>query len=192
MDYFRLTSLTCLIFMSTLLSHAQEISQYDRFQLNEGELFWQYSYAYPGDADSVQLVVEQMLKSRSFTFNVIRGKDAYSGTLNHYTVNPKRYGRTYLNTPKMYWDGEWGGKFVVDVRDDHYVVTVYALNFKSETQSVGHYKPEKIRSGQYIDAVSTNNRQSLLKSEFLNLSLMSLSLKDNFDIQNTDSKKTNQ
>ena len=74
---------------------------------------------------------------------------------------------------------------MVEVGDGHYFVTVYALQYKSETQSVGHYKPEKIRTGPYIDAVTTNKKLSFLKSEFLNLSLMSLSLKDNFDLKNT-------
>lgn len=185
MDYPRITLLFWLILAHSFLSHAQELSQYDRFQLDEDELYWQNHYDCPGNADSVLYAVEQMLKSSDFTYNVIRGKDAFSGKLIHYKVDPKRYGRTYLNTPKMYWDGEWSGQFVVDVSTGHYSVTVYALQFKSETQSVGHYKPEKIRTGLYIDAVTVNKRQSFLKSEFLNLSLMSLSLKNNFDIKNT-------
>lgn len=184
MDYPRLTLLFWFILTYAAQSYAQELSQYDRFQLDEGELYWQNNYACQGDADSVRQAVEQMLQSRAFTFHVVRGKDAYSGKMNHYQVNPKRYGRTYSNTPKMYWDGEWSGKFMVEVGDGHYSVTVYALQFKSETQGVGHYSPEKIRSGPYIDAVTTNNKQSFLKSEFLNLSLMSLSLKDNFDLKN--------
>ncbi len=185
MDYPRITLLLWFILAHALPSNAQELAAYDRFQLDEGELYWQNSYEYPGDADSVRQSVEQMLKSRAFTFNVIRSKDAYSGKINHYHVNPKRYGRTYSNTPKMYWDGEWSGKFMVEVRDGQYSVTVYALQYKSKTQSVGHYKPEKIRTGQYIDAVTVNYKQSFLKSEFLNLSLMSLSLKGSFDIKNT-------
>lgn len=82
----------------------------------------------------------------------------------------------------MYWDGEWSGKFVVEIGDGYYSVTVYDLHHKTKTQSVGHYKPEKIRTGQYVDDVTVHNRQALLKSEFINLSLMSLSLKDNFDM----------
>jgi hypothetical protein len=185
MEYPRFMLVYVLVLLHPVQSISQDLSQYDRFQLNEGELYWQNTYDYAGDADSVQYAVEQMLKSRPFTFNVIRGKDAYSGKINHYQVNPKRYGRTYSNTPKMYWDGEWSGKFMVEVGDGHYSVTVYALEFKSETQSVGHYKPEKIRTGQYIDEVTVNYRQTFLKSELLNLSLMSLSLKDSFDIKNT-------
>ncbi len=184
MDYPRSALLLWLILAHSFFSHAQELSQYDRFKLEEGELYWQNTYEYPGDADSTSHAVEQMLKSRAFTYQVIRGKDAYSGKINHYLVNPKRYGRTYSNTPKMYWDGEWSGKFMVEVRGGSYTVTVYALQYKSETQSVGHHKAEKIRTGQYIDAVTVNYRKSFLKSAFLNLSLMSLSLKDNFDIKN--------
>ena len=186
MDCPRITFLIWLVLFFSIDGHAQEISQYDRFQLQEGELYWQYNYEYQGNADSVRKAVEQMLKSRDFTFSVIRGKEGYSGKINHYKVNPKRYGRTYANTPKMYWDGEWSGKFVVEVGEGHYLVTIYDLQFKSETQSVGHYKPEKVRTGLYIDAVTANKR-SFLKSEFINISLISLSLKDNFDL--TDSVK---
>jgi len=182
MDHFQLTILVCLLFTCSVLSHAQEIAQYDRFQLSEGELYWQSNYECSGDADSVRLAVEQMLTSRSFTFHVVRNKHEYGGQLNHYRVNPKQYGRSYLNTPKMYWDGEWSGKFVVEIGDGYYSVTVYDLQHKTKTQSVGHYKPEKIRTGKYVNDVTVHNRQGLLKSEFPNLSLMSLSLKDNFDI----------
>lgn len=184
MKYPRFTLLSCLVLLFSIQGRAQEISQFDRFQLQEGELYWQHNYEYTGNADSVRQAVEKMLKSRDFTFSVIRGQEGYSGKINHYKVNPKKYGRTYSNTPKMYWDGEWSGKFVVEVGKDHYLVTVYDLQFKTETQPVGHYKPEKVRAGLYIDAVATN-KQSFMKSEFTNLSLMSLSLKDNFDLKNT-------
>lgn len=171
-----------LFLMQSTLSHSQELSQYDRFQLFEGELYWQYDYRFQGRADSIQQAVETMLTSRSFTFHVVRNKQEYSGELNHYRVNPKQYGRNYINTPKMYWDGEWSGKFVVRIGEGYYSVTVYDLQHQTKTQSVGHYKPEKIRNGKYVDDVTVHNRQGLLKSEFINLSLMSLSLKDNFDI----------
>jgi len=168
--------------MHPILCHSQELSQYDRFQLYGEELYWQYDYKCPGNADSIRQAVEHMLTSRSFTFHVVRNKYEYSGNLNHYRVNPKQYGRTYLNTPKMYWDGEWSGKFIVDVGDGYYSVTVYDLQHQTKTQSVGHYNPGKVRTGQYVDDVTIHNRLSLNKSEFINLSLMSLSLKDNFDI----------
>jgi len=184
MDYPRPPLLLLLVLLCSIQCRAQAISEYDRFQLQEGELYWQYNYEYTGSTDSVRRAVEKMLKSREFTFSVIRSDEGYSGKINHFKVNPKQYGRTYANTPKMYWDGEWSGKFVVEVGKGHYLVTVYSLEFKSETQSVGHYRPEKVRTGQYINAVTTN-KQSFLKSEFINLSLMSLSLKDNFDLKNT-------
>jgi hypothetical protein len=191
MVYMRM-ALLCFVLMYSIIGHAQQISEYDRFQIKDGELSWQYNYEYTGGYDSLHQAVEQMLKSRDFTFGVIRGKEGhkgYNGKINHYKVNPKRYGRTYLNTPKMYWEGEWSGKFFVEVEDGHYMVTVYALQYKSETQSVGHYSPEKERTGYYIGSVTTANRQSFLQSEFLNLSLMSLSLKDNFDLTITSNLK---
>lgn len=168
----------------SIAGHGQEISQYDRFQLQEGELYWQHNYGYHGSADSMRIAVEKMLKSRDFTFSVVRGKDGFTGKINHYKVNPKQYGRTYTNTPKMYWDGEWSAKFMVEVGSGHYQVTIYEIQFKSEPQAVGHHQPKKVRAGNYIDAVTTN-KQSFLKTEFINLSLISLSFKDNFDLTGT-------
>ncbi|HEU5290997.1 MAG TPA: hypothetical protein VFU05_10165 [Cyclobacteriaceae bacterium] len=183
MNYLRVTLFLLVIGLS-LPGRAQEISQYDRFQLQEGELYWQHNYEYKGSADSLRQAVEKMLKSKDFTFSIIRGNAGFSGKINHYKVNPKRYGRTYTNTPKMYWDGEWAGKFMIEVGVDQYQVTIYEIQFKSETQAVGHHQPAKVRSGNYINVVTTN-KKSFLKSEFTNLSLISLSFKDNFDL--TDS-----
>ena len=182
MDYARIALLFYFVVVP-LLSYSQDIQQYDRFQLQEGELYWQNNFECPGKVDSIRLAVERMLQSRSFTFDVKRAKDGYRGKLSHYHVNPKQYGRTYSNTPKMYWDGEWSGNFFIEIHEGYYSVVVYDLQFKTETQAVGHYKPEKIREGSYVDAVTNNNKQNFLKSEFLNLTLMSVSLKDNFDIQ---------
>lgn len=181
MNYLRVNLFVLLLSLSPTLIHAQEISQYDRFQLQESELYWQHDYAHPGNADSVRQAVEKMLKSKDFTYSIVRGKTGFTGKINHFNVNAKKYGRTYANTPKMYWDGEWSGKFMVEVGPGHYQVTIYEIQYKSDTQAVGHHQPEKVRSGNYIDAVTTN-KKSFLKSEFTNLSLISLSFKDNFDL----------
>lgn len=182
MNASRITLTFLFVWFFSTHGYAQEIAQYDRFQLQEGELYWQHNYLYQGSADSLRAAVEKMLKSREFTFSVVRGKSGFTGKINHFKVNPKKYGRTYTNTPKMYWDGDWSGRFMVEVTQDHYQVTIYDLQFKSETQAVGHYRPEKVRTGNYINAVTTANKKSFLKSEFINLSLISLSLKDNFDL----------
>ena len=181
MKYPCVTLFLLAVCLNPIYTQAQEVLQFDRFQLQEGELYWQHNYVYSGSADSVQQAVEKMLKFRNFTFSIVRGKTGFTGKINHYRVNPKQYGRTYTNTPKMYWDGEWSGKFMIEVGAGHYQVTIYDLQYKSETQPVGHHQPEKVRTGYYIDVVTTN-KKSLLKSEFINLSLISLSLKDNFDL----------
>lgn len=183
MNCVRTAALLFCLFVLPLVCYSQDISQYDRFQLQEGELYWRYNFEYPGKVDSIRKAVEQMLQARSFTFDVKRGKEGYSGKLNHYHVHPKQYGRTYSNTPKMYWDGEWSGMFFIEIHEGSYSVIIYDLQFKTETQAVGHYKPQKIRAGSYVDAVTNNNKRNFLKSEFLNMTLMSVSLKDNFDLQ---------
>lgn len=172
-------------FLPSLEATSQEFMKYDLFQLERDELYWRNAYEYSGTADDLRPLVVQMLKSKFFTFNVIRNETGYNGEIRHYAVDCKRYDRTYLNTPRMYWDGEWTGKFKVEVLPNQYRVTVYALYFEKMEQSVGYYRNEKPVKGRYIDVVTRKNKRSFRKSEFSNLELMSLSLKDNFDIKYT-------
>jgi len=81
--------------------------------------------------------------------------------------------------------GEWTGKFIVELTEGHYRVTVYALYGEKFEKSTGYYKTEKIARGRFIDVVTRNNRGSFRKNELSNLELMGISLKDSFDIRNT-------
>ncbi len=178
----------CFLFVSFLLpleATSQELTKFDLFQREGDELYWRNMYEYSMAADDLRPRVVQMLKSKFFTFNVIRNATGYNGEIRHYTVDCKRYDRTYLTTPRMYWDGEWTGKFTVEVLPNQYRVTVYALYFEKMEQSVGYYRNEKPIKGRYIDAVTRKNKSGFRKNEFSNLALMSLSLRDNFDIKNT-------
>jgi hypothetical protein len=157
--------------------------QYDHFEVEKNDLFWRYTYDYAGAKDSLRREVVQMLKSKFFTFNVVRNEAGYNGELKHYKVDCKRYGRTYLNTPRMYCEGEWIGKFTVEVVDNHYQVNVYALYYEKMEKSTGYYRTEKPIKGRYIDAVLKKNRSGFKKSEFANMALMGLSLRDDFDIK---------
>lgn len=170
---------------------AQDITRYDQFQLKGEELYWLRDYRVDGGADSVRRLVVRMLKSKFFTFNVVRTESGYNGEINHYKVDCKKYDRTYLNTPRMYWEGEWTGKFIVDVFSDGYKVTVYALYFEKPEKSTGYYKTEKLLKGRYFEAVTKKNGRTLRRNEFSNLALMSMSLKDDFDVKNTVVVDTN-
>jgi hypothetical protein len=167
------------IVLTSKLAHGQK---YDHFEVKNNDLFWGYTYEYKGSRDSLRGEIVQMIRSKFFTFNVTRNEAGYSGEINHYKVDCKKYGRTYLNTPRMYWEGEWTGKFVVEVVDDAYKVMIYALYFEKKEQSTGYYRTEKPVKGRYIDAVTKKNKTQFRKNEFSNLVLMSLSLKDQFDI----------
>ena len=167
---------------------AQEgLSRFDQFEIKENELVWHNTYGYPGDADSVRHQVVQMLKSKFFTFNVIRNEAGYNGELRHYKVDCKKYDRTYLNTPRMYWEGEWTGKFTVEVFHGSYLITVYALYYEKMAQSTGYYRTEKTVKGRYLDAVTVKNKKIFRKNELSNLTLMGTSLRDDFDVKNTTS-----
>src|SRR6186713_3007633 len=97
------------------------------FQIRDNELYWQNIYQYSGNADSLRREVVQMLKSKFYTFNIVRNEAGYNGELRHYKIDCRKYGRKFFSTPHMYWNGEWTGKFVVEVFDHHYRVTIYAL-----------------------------------------------------------------
>ena len=157
-------------------------TKYNQFEIKAGDLVWKNTYHYEGKKDSLRAAVVQMLKSKFFTFNVIRNEAGYNGELKHYNVNCKQYGRTYFNTPRMYWEGEWSGKFIVEVTDYSYQVIVYALYYETMEKSTGYYKTEKEVKGRYIDAVTKKKQSILRKSEYANLALLSLSLKEAFNI----------
>lgn len=179
--------LACTMLLASFLTpetaQAQDIVKYDLFQIEGDELYWRKTYPYSGLPENLRPEVVGMLKSKFFTFSVVRNEAGYIGEIKHYSVDCKRYGRTYLNTPRMYWDGEWTGKFIVEILDNQYRVSVYALYFEKMEQSVGYYRNEKPVKGRYIDAVVRKDRRSFKKGEFSNLDLMDLSLSDNFDIK---------
>ena len=160
------------------------LSQYALFEIKEKELVWQCTYQYSGNRDSIKHAAVQMLKSKFYTFNVVRNEEGYNGELRHYKVDCKKYDRTYLNTPRMYWDGEWTGKFTLEVADNSYRVTVYALYYEKIEQSTGYYRTEKTVKGRYLDAVTTK-KKTFREKELANLVLMSQSLKFDFDVVNT-------
>ena len=160
----------------------QSLTKYDLFELKKGDLVWKNTYRYEGKKDSLRAVVVQMLKSKFFTFNVIRNEMGYNGEIRHYKVDCKKYGRSYINTPRLYWEGEWTGKFIVEVTDHFYQVTVYALYFEAPEKSTGYYKTESLVRGRYIDAVTKKKQSILKKSELSNLSLLSFDLRDNFSL----------
>ena len=180
----RLVFTLFLIFAALGVSRArQSINKYEDFELKEGELYWTYTYSYPGNADSIRRAVVQLLKSKAFTRNVIRNEIGYNGEIDHYEVDCKRYNRKYVNTARIYWEGEWTGKFMVEIKDNRYHVTVYGLYYEIEDHP-GYYKTMRSKlKGRYVDVVARKDRASLRKAEFEDMSLMNLSLKDQFDIK---------
>jgi len=179
-----LKSLSVFFFLGVpVMSWAQQ--QYKLFELKQEDVIWQNVYSYSGKSDSLRPAVVTMLKSKFFTFNVIRNEKGYNGEIKHYRISAKRYNRTYMNTPRMYWDGDWTGKFIVEVVDNSYRVTVYALYYESVERSTGYYKTEKPVKGRLLDAVTNKHKDRFRKSELANLDLLSISLKDQFDIAQT-------
>jgi hypothetical protein len=160
-------------------------SRYELFRVENEDIYWSNTYNFTGTADSLRREVVQMLKSKFFTFNVIRNETGYNGELKHYKVDCKRYGRSYYNTPRMYWYGEWTGKFIVEVLDNYYRVTVYALYAEKFQPAGNNNRGTRITTGRYIEAVTKKDRITFKKAELAHLDLMSLSLKDAFDIRNT-------
>jgi hypothetical protein len=175
-----------LLFFTVVLLIVQAVNaqQYDLFEIRDSDLYWHNTYQYNGNADSLRREVVQMLKSKFYTFNVIRNEAGYNGELRHYKVDCKKYGRKFFSTPHMYWDGEWTGKFVVEVFDHHYRVTIYAL-YAEKVEKTGYYKTERITQGRYVEAVMRKDGSNFKSSEHHNLALMSVSLKDQFDIRYT-------
>lgn len=181
----RFIAISILILLISAAATPALAQKYDYFEVENNDLVWRYTFDYVGSTDSLRKEVVQMLKSKFFTFNVTRNEVGYMGEINHYKVNCKQYGRTYYNTPRMYWDGEWTGKFKVEVVDNHYMVTIYALYYEKMEQSIGYYRTEKPVKGRYIDAVTKKHQTTFKKSELPNMVMMSVGLRNDFDIKNT-------
>jgi hypothetical protein len=172
-----------LLFIMLTAATTAHPQQFDLFEIRNDELYWHNTYKYSGNADSLRREVVQMLKSKHFTFNVIRNEAGYNGELRHYKVEARKYGRKFFTTPRMYWEGEWTGKFIVEVFDHHYRVTVFGL-YAEKVEKTGYYKTERTTQGRYLDVVAKKDHSDFKPSEHHNMALMSLSLKDNFDIRN--------
>ncbi|MBS1979654.1 MAG: hypothetical protein JST74_00665 [Bacteroidetes bacterium] len=166
-------------------THAQALTQYDKFEIKEGELVWQNTYECSGRADSIRAAIVQMLKSKYYTFNVIRNELGYNGELKHYRVNCKKYGKSYFNTPRIYCDGDWTGKFILEIKDHAYRVVVYALYFESVRMGTDYLRTEREVKGRYVEVVTTKSGSEFRKKELQHLSLMSLSLRDEFNLAST-------
>jgi hypothetical protein len=159
-------------------------TKYDLYELRADDLFWRNIYYHQGNRDSIRVAVVQLLKSKFFTFNVVRNEAGYSGEIRHYKIDYQKYGRNYLNTPRMYTEGEWTGKFMIEVSDGYYQVTIYALHVQAPERATGYYKTEKTVRSRYIDVVTKRSRSTLKRNELNNMSLLSLDLKFNFSLEN--------
>lgn len=157
--------------------------KYDRFEVYNNELVWSYIYEYPGQQDSLRREVVSMLKSKIFTQNVVRNELGYNGEIRHYQVDCPRYGRNYHNTPLIYWSGEWSGKFVIEVRDNQYRVSIYGLYFENKKQPSSRYPNNHARKGYYLNEVWKKGQSEFKRNVRADISLMSLSLRDAFDIK---------
>ncbi|MEY4931545.1 MAG: hypothetical protein RI909_2269 [Bacteroidota bacterium] len=175
-----------LILFGTLISYLSCGQKYDLFEVSNNELIWQYTYEYSGPKDSIRREVVSMLKSKAFTQHVVRNELGYTGELRHYLVDCKRYGRSYSNTPLIYWNGEWSGKFVVEVRDNRYRVTIYGLYFENKSQPSARYPNANPRKGFYMGEIMNRGKTAFKKNVLADMALMSLSLRDAFDIKKYD------
>lgn len=161
--------------------------KFNLFEIENDELVWRCTYLYDGPQDSLRREVVSMLKSKIFTQNVVRNELGYNGEIRHYQVDCQRYGRKYNNTPLIYWSGEWKGKFVVEMAEQGYRVTIYGLYFENEPQQVSRHQSKATRKGFYKNEVWKRGEPTFRKKKFDDMILMSTSLRDAFDIRQYNS-----
>jgi hypothetical protein len=177
----------CLFVIGSWLAIDVQAQKYDSFEIENNELIWRNTYDYDGPEDSLRSEIVSMIKSKLYTRNVSRNPIGnsgigYIGEIEHYTVDCKRYGRKYQNTPLIYWNGEWKGKFVIEVKPGSYRVTVYGLYFESVVQVSSPHDKKTTRKGPYIKEVWQKGHPTFKSGVLNDLTLMSLSLRDAFDI----------
>jgi hypothetical protein len=158
--------------------------QYEGFKVENKDLFWRKSYVYEGNDDSLRRLAVSMLKLKPYTHNVIRNEAGYIGELIHFTMDCRKFGRTYLNTPRIYWSGEWRGKFKIEMAKGGYRVTVHALYFENKELPSGHYyRDNQMRKGFYINEVLRKDKLHFKKSVLSDMHLVGLVLQEEFDIE---------
>jgi len=171
-----------------LITPYAQAQKYDLFEIENDELIWRNTYEYAGPRDSLRSEVVSMLKSKVFTRNVTRneignGGIGYTGEIQHYRVDCKSYGRKYNNTPLIYWSGEWKGKFVIEVRDNRYQVTIYGLYFENPpSKNTPPHQNNTARKGFYVKEVWQKGHPTFKNHVLEDMVLMSVSLRDAFDI----------
>jgi len=176
-----------LLLFAALGSTITYSQKYELFEIENGELVWRNTYRYEGPQDSLRREVVSMLKSKVFTQQVVRNEIGYNGEIHHYQVNCKRYGRKYNNTPLIYWSGEWSGKFIIEIADHVYRVTIYGLYFENKPQQVSRYQTSHPRKGYYSKEIWKKGTPHFKKTKLDDITFMSLSLRDDFDITNYSS-----
>lgn len=154
------------------------------FHLEQQELIWQHIYTYDGEADSLEYLITQFLRGKYYTHHIIKSEAGFTGEIHHLKLDCKRLGRTYLNTPRMYWSGEWTGKFNVEIKGSRYRVSVFHLHFVNKPEPQNHKTSRYPLKGLYIDIVTKKNRTAFKVNERLNIALMSVALHDEFNIRN--------
>lgn len=177
-----------LFYLILFCSFGSEAQKNDLFEIENNELIWRNTYAYAGSLDSLRSEVVSLLKSKVFTRNVTRteigyGGMGYTGEIEHYQVDCERYGRKYSNTPLIYWSGEWKGKFVIEVRDNKYQLTIYGLYFENQaTKNSPPHQTKTTRKGFYSKEVWEKGHAAFKPNVLRDMTLMSISLRDAFDI----------
>lgn len=172
----------CLLILLLTCSTCAFAQKYDLFEIENADLIWRYTYVYAGPQDSLRREVVSMLKSKIFTQHVVRNELGYIGELRHYQVDCKRYGRKYNNTPLIYWSGEWSGKFVIEVADNGYRITIYGLYFENKPQQISRNQTNTPRKGFYVNEIWKKGHPHFKKNKLEDMVLMSASLRDAFDI----------
>jgi hypothetical protein len=172
----------CLLILLLTCSTRAPAQKYDLFEIENGDLIWRNTYAYAGAQDSLRREVVSMLKSKIFTQHVVRNELGYAGEIRHYLVDCNRYGRKYNNTPLIYWSGEWSGKFIIEVADNGYRVTIYGLYFENKPLPVSRHQTSTPRKGFYSNEIWKKGHPDFKKNKLEDMVLMSVSLRDAFDI----------
>jgi hypothetical protein len=179
-----------LLFALLFTAHHTYCQQYEDFKVENNDLFWRKTYTYDGNEDSLRKLVVSMLKLKPYTSNVIRNEIGYNGEIIHFTMDCRKFGRTYINTPRIYWSGEWRGKFRVEMIKGGYKVTVHALYFENKELPSGHYyRDNQSRKGFYINEVLRKDKLHFKKSVLSDMHLVGLVLQEEFDIKHYAQKE---
>lgn len=166
---------------------------YSYFEIENREVIWSFIYSKNNKtANELRESMIDLLKQKIWISKIEPEQEDLIVTIENYVVEYKKLGGSYMRTPLVIRSGRWSAKAKISFKEGRYRVMLFGLNYLAQQTTVQHGRIRPVDtelSGTWSDFVLTESRMQFRKSKFKALHLMHESLKDNFMLPDTPTKK---